>query len=301
MFFIAGKKRIAEDRIKALGGEILTSSKFEPRCTHVVSARPATTEKFLCAVAAGKHILHPSYIEDSFEAGHFLPEEDYEWGTVIDTCDVKYDDFHRSLAKASEMWKPRKTRSNKGRKSSLGCENGNGSSSGCFEGVVALLLANEDKQLGLTRILEAGGGTVCGDYSAACKIAEEGESVSSLLPSDMQEDDDACITHVFVSKDFFGRCNGWSAQDLEAVRDVLDELSSQGAKFLFDDFVIDKLMYNIDFRLKSGKGFVVDVDEWLHSKAGGKRKADSCADEELRAKRAGSVANALRFLVPNWR
>ncbi len=41
--FIAGKKRMAEDRIKALGGEVLTSSKFEPRCTHVVSARPATT------------------------------------------------------------------------------------------------------------------------------------------------------------------------------------------------------------------------------------------------------------------
>ena len=38
-------------------------------------------EKFLASVAAGKWVLHKSYLEASREAGFFVTEEDHEWGT----------------------------------------------------------------------------------------------------------------------------------------------------------------------------------------------------------------------------
>ena len=38
-------------------------------------------EKFLASVAAGKWVLHKSYLEASREAGCFVNEEEHEWGT----------------------------------------------------------------------------------------------------------------------------------------------------------------------------------------------------------------------------
>ncbi len=285
----------------------MTSDDFEPRCTHVVSARPATTEKFLCAIAAGKHLLHPSYIEDSFEAGRFLAEEEYEWSNMIDKCEEQYDDLYRTLAKAADVWRPRRTRSTKGRKASSSGESSANGGSRCFDGVVALLFANHDKQEGLTRILEAGGAVVCGNFEAVCSIANEGASVLDLLPSEMQGEE-ASITHLFVSQDFFHRRNGWGAEDVDAIRDVVEELSSQGTRFLSDDYIVDKIMFNVDLRSKSGKSFILDVDKWLNTtepRAGSKRKAEpsreACVEEGMRTKRSSSVANAFRFLVPSWR
>ena len=42
---------------------------------------PFRNEKFLASVAAGKWVLHKSYLEASREAGLFVQEEDHEWGT----------------------------------------------------------------------------------------------------------------------------------------------------------------------------------------------------------------------------
>ena len=38
-------------------------------------------EKYLASVAAGKWVLHKSYLEASREAGFFVAEESHEWGT----------------------------------------------------------------------------------------------------------------------------------------------------------------------------------------------------------------------------
>ena len=37
-------------------------------------------EKYLAAVAAGKWVLHKSFLEASREAGYFVGEEPHEWG-----------------------------------------------------------------------------------------------------------------------------------------------------------------------------------------------------------------------------
>ena len=55
-------------------------------------------EKFLASVAAGKWVLHKSYLEASREAGFFVSEDDHEWGTERDPS---------KLAMAVRRWRQR--------------------------------------------------------------------------------------------------------------------------------------------------------------------------------------------------
>ncbi len=48
-----------------LGAEVVDSTSFDARCTHLVVGQPGRNEKFLAAIAAGLWILHPSYVSDS--------------------------------------------------------------------------------------------------------------------------------------------------------------------------------------------------------------------------------------------
>jgi len=41
--------------------------------THVLMHQPSRSEKYLCSLASGKWILHPSYIDDCLEENCFLP------------------------------------------------------------------------------------------------------------------------------------------------------------------------------------------------------------------------------------
>ncbi|KAL1397458.1 hypothetical protein pipiens_009756 [Culex pipiens pipiens] len=49
--------------------------------THILCGKPNGGEKILSGIAAGKWLLCAKYIEDSSEAGHFLAEDKYEWGS----------------------------------------------------------------------------------------------------------------------------------------------------------------------------------------------------------------------------
>ena len=51
--------------VEELGGEVCLSQWFSPNCTHVIAGRPSHSEKYLAAIAAGKWVLHTSYLETS--------------------------------------------------------------------------------------------------------------------------------------------------------------------------------------------------------------------------------------------
>lgn len=55
-----------------LGGVVLDKQSFDPSCTHIVVGTPLRNEKYLAAMAAGKWILHRSYLEACRSLGHFI-------------------------------------------------------------------------------------------------------------------------------------------------------------------------------------------------------------------------------------
>uniref|UniRef100_A0A8B9L4H5 BRCT domain-containing protein n=1 Tax=Astyanax mexicanus TaxID=7994 RepID=A0A8B9L4H5_ASTMX len=67
--------------IEELGGIVLEKQCFDPSCSHIIVGYPLRNEKYLAAMAAGKWILHRSYLEACRAEGYFLVEEDYEWGS----------------------------------------------------------------------------------------------------------------------------------------------------------------------------------------------------------------------------
>jgi hypothetical protein len=66
--------------IQELGGEYIEVEYYTNACTHLVVGRASRTEKFLGACAAGKWVLHKSYMEACRAERRFIEEEGYEWG-----------------------------------------------------------------------------------------------------------------------------------------------------------------------------------------------------------------------------
>ncbi|XP_054671859.1 DNA topoisomerase 2-binding protein 1 isoform X2 [Grus americana] len=58
--------------IEELGGIVLEKQCFDPSCTHIVVGHPLRNEKFLASMAAGKWVLHRSYLEACRGAGCFV-------------------------------------------------------------------------------------------------------------------------------------------------------------------------------------------------------------------------------------
>lgn len=54
------------------GGVVLEKQSFDPSCTHVIVGYPLRNEKYLAAMAAGKWILHRSYLEACRSEGRFI-------------------------------------------------------------------------------------------------------------------------------------------------------------------------------------------------------------------------------------
>lgn len=59
-------------QIEQLGGLVSDLSNYDPSCTHLLCTKPARNEKSLSCMAAGKWVLHVSYLKKSVEAGKFL-------------------------------------------------------------------------------------------------------------------------------------------------------------------------------------------------------------------------------------
>lgn len=51
---------------------VLDKQCFDPSCSHIVVGQPLRNEKYLAAMAAGKWILHRSYLEACRAVGRFV-------------------------------------------------------------------------------------------------------------------------------------------------------------------------------------------------------------------------------------
>ncbi|KAM3593604.1 uncharacterized protein V6R79_016913 [Siganus canaliculatus] len=92
--------------IEELGGVVLDKQSFDPSCSHIIVGTPLRNEKYLAAMAAGKWILHRSYLEACRSVGNFIQEEDYEWGSssILDAL-PSITSQQRRLALAAMRWR----------------------------------------------------------------------------------------------------------------------------------------------------------------------------------------------------
>ncbi|XP_063222118.1 DNA topoisomerase 2-binding protein 1-A isoform X2 [Bacillus rossius redtenbacheri] len=132
--------------VGALGGAVSQSSSYDPACTHLVCERLARSERMLGSIAAGKWVLHPSYLSDSQRAGRFLPEEDYEWGGPVCPAgrELTPGSMAHSLASAAHRWRSRVARDGRA----------------AFSDLRVLVHVGKERQEQFKRCVQAGGGQV---------------------------------------------------------------------------------------------------------------------------------------------
>lgn len=58
--------------IAIIGGIVLDKQSFDPSCSHIIVGTPLRNEKYLAAMAAGKWILHRSYLEACRSVSRFI-------------------------------------------------------------------------------------------------------------------------------------------------------------------------------------------------------------------------------------
>ncbi|XP_027604368.2 DNA topoisomerase 2-binding protein 1 [Pipra filicauda] len=144
--------------IEELGGIVLEKQYFDPSCTHIVVGHPLRNEKFLASMAAGKWVLHRSYLEACRGAGCFVQEEDYEWGSnsilnVLPAININ----QKKLALAAMRWRKR---IHKGRQET-------GIVEGAFSGWKVILNVDQTKEAGFRRLLQSGGAQVFSGHSVS--------------------------------------------------------------------------------------------------------------------------------------
>lgn len=110
---------------------MLDKQSFDPSCSHIIVGTPLRNEKYLAAMAAGKWILHRSYLEACRSVGHFIQvglrkrrlktlispyqpvhlcvfvqEDEYEWGSgsILDAL-PSITSQQRRLASAAMRWR----------------------------------------------------------------------------------------------------------------------------------------------------------------------------------------------------
>ncbi|RZC32583.1 DNA topoisomerase 2-binding protein 1-B, partial [Asbolus verrucosus] len=147
-------------KIESLGGRVTDLSTYDPKSTHLLSPKPARNEKALACMAAGKWILHISYVDKSVAAGRFLnvsiyrssgtqtvtsvQEEEFEFGNPKCKISVRtsFDDEAEARLQSMHWW--RKEISRRGY--------------GAFNDMRAVVVAQKREQL--IRVIEAGGGQI---------------------------------------------------------------------------------------------------------------------------------------------
>ncbi|NXX74850.1 TOPB1 protein, partial [Urocolius indicus] len=144
--------------IEELGGVVLEKQCFDPSCTHIVVGHPLRNEKFLASMAAGKWILHRSYLEACRGAGCFVQAQDYEWGSnsilnVLPGINVN----QKKLALAAMRWRKK---IHKGKQET-------GTVEGAFSGWKVILNVDQTKEAGFRRLLQSGGAKVLPGHSVS--------------------------------------------------------------------------------------------------------------------------------------
>nr|CAD7410845.1 unnamed protein product [Timema poppensis] len=176
--------------IVALGGQVSDKPSFDPATTHLVCDRPVRSEKLLANIAAGNWVLHTSYLFKSHEEGHFLPEEQFEWGNPDSSAvlsHIKQDNHIALLAKAVHRWRVKLSRAPVG--------------VGAFSGMRVLVNVGKDRGDQFKRLVMAGGGQVvslrlvdgrccCSDELMPCGVVLVGlRELNSLIGTRLIYDD----------------------------------------------------------------------------------------------------------------
>uniref|UniRef100_A0A8D0C1Z5 DNA topoisomerase II binding protein 1 n=1 Tax=Salvator merianae TaxID=96440 RepID=A0A8D0C1Z5_SALMN len=189
--------------IEQLGGVVLEKQCFDPSCTHTIVGHPLRNEKFLASMAAGKWVLHRSYLEACRAAQHFVKEEDYEWGSnSILSVMPGINEVQKKLAVAAMRW----------RKTIQRRKEETGAIEGAFAGWKVILNVDPAKEAGFKRLLESGGGKVLLAHS---------------LPSFRE------ATHLFAD---------FNKLKQEDVRVNVGEAAAQGVNCLKPEYIADYLM-----------------------------------------------------------
>eukprot|EP00092_Neocalanus_flemingeri_P010154 GFUD01010944.1.p1 GENE.GFUD01010944.1~~GFUD01010944.1.p1 ORF type:complete len:1552 (+),score=561.52 GFUD01010944.1:76-4731(+) len=147
VFMVSGwteKEPSVEEAVKELGGTISTEGHYDPVATHMLAVKVSRSEKMLGSVAAGKWVLHPSYVTASMKAGMWLDEVKFEWGNVENGLlqgDKAGMEF--KLASAARKWR-----------------NEAGGAEGAFNGMRFILHMPENKKGPFSRLVKSGGGEV---------------------------------------------------------------------------------------------------------------------------------------------
>ncbi|XP_073915497.1 DNA topoisomerase 2-binding protein 1 isoform X3 [Castor canadensis] len=141
--------------IEKLGGLVIEKQCFDPSCTHIVVGHPLRNEKYLASVAAGKWVLHRSYLEACRTAGHFMQEEDYEWGSssILDVL-TGINVQQRRLALAAMRWRKK-----------IQQRQESGIVEGAFSGWKVILHVDQSREAGFKRLLQSGGAKVLPGHS----------------------------------------------------------------------------------------------------------------------------------------
>lgn len=129
--------------IEELGGVVLDKQSFDPSCSHIIVGSPLRNEKYLAAMAAGKWILHRSYLEACRSVGRFIPEEEYEWGSssILDAL-PSITSQQRRLALAAMRWRK--------------ALQGRSEHGGAFSGWTVMLNIDQNRESGFRRLLQSG-------------------------------------------------------------------------------------------------------------------------------------------------
>ncbi|XP_072546997.1 DNA topoisomerase 2-binding protein 1 isoform X2 [Salminus brasiliensis] len=163
--------------IEELGGIVLEKQCFDPSCSHIIVGYPLRNEKYLAAMAAGKWILHRSYLEACRAEGCFLPEEDYEWGSrsILDAVPTITSQQKR-LALSALRWRK--------------ALQGRASKEGAFGGWVVMLNIDHARDAGFRRLLQSGGAKVLPGPSPSLykETTHLFADFSRLGPNDMRID-----------------------------------------------------------------------------------------------------------------
>ncbi|KAM6900354.1 DNA topoisomerase 2-binding protein 1 [Xenentodon cancila] len=161
--------------IEELGGVVLDRQSFDSSCSHIIVGSPLRNEKYLAAMAAGKWILHRSYLEACRAVGQFVQEDEYEWGssTILDAL-PSITSQQRRLALAAMRWRKALQ----------------GSSEGAFSGWTVMLNIDQSRESGFRRLLQSGGAKVLPSpspslYKEATHLFAD---FSRLKPSDFRVD-----------------------------------------------------------------------------------------------------------------
>uniref|UniRef100_A0A1A8C306 Topoisomerase (DNA) II binding protein 1 n=1 Tax=Nothobranchius kadleci TaxID=1051664 RepID=A0A1A8C306_NOTKA len=133
--------------IEELGGVVLDKQSFDPSCSHIIVGTPLRNEKYLAAMAAGKWILHRSYLEVCRSLGHFVQEEEYEWGSssILEAL-PSITSQQRRLASSAMRWRK--------------ALQGSSEQKGAFSGWSVMLNIDQSRESGFRRLLQSGGAKV---------------------------------------------------------------------------------------------------------------------------------------------